>query len=92
MSFIVLFSLTVSSVLAQCNLPSVLVDDFARSRRMFFDGANRQVNLLNADYGTDDPKTTMTVDTQAKTMTVVPGTNDAFFFAKYVSYSSKDTQ
>ena len=75
-----------TGALAQCSLPNVLVDDFAQSKRLFFDGANRQVNLLNADYGTDDAKTTMTVDTQAKTMTVVPGTNDAFFFAKYVSF------
>jgi hypothetical protein len=39
----------------------------------------------DADYGTEGPLTTMTVDPQAGTMTVVPGTDASFFFAKFVS-------
>jgi hypothetical protein len=71
-----------SLVAAQC-YQDLLVDDFSRNRIIFFDGADRLVNLLDADYGTESPLTTMTVDTRARTMTVVPGTAEAFFFAKY---------
>jgi predicted ATPase len=74
-----------STAFAQCTGPDVLVDDFSQSRRLFFDGADRQVNLLDADYGTDNPATTITVDTSARTLTVFAGTNSSFFFAKYVS-------
>jgi len=68
---------------AQYCQQDVLVDDFRLSRRLFIDGAIRQANLLDADYGTDNPATTMTVDTVARTMTVYAGTNESFFFAKY---------
>ena len=75
-----------STAYAQCTGSDLLVDDFSQSRRLLIDGAIRQANLLDADYGTDNPATTITVDTTARTLTVFAGTNESFFFAKYVSF------
>ena len=62
----------------------MLVDDFSTTQNKFIEGADRTINKLGGDYGTDG-KTTFTIDTAAKSLTRIPVANkDVFFFAKYV--------
>jgi hypothetical protein len=83
MNFVIAASL-LQSVLSQGCGKNVLVDDFSTTQNKFFDGADRIINKLGGDYGTDG-KTTFSIDTNAKTLTVVPVENaNMFFFAKYV--------
>ena len=70
----------------KCTQSDLLIDNFNQSRRMIIDGADRQVNWLDADYGTEGPLTTLSVDPQSGTLTVIPGTDTAFFFAKFVNF------
>lgn len=86
MSAVILLSLF-QSILAQGCGNDVLVDDFSTTQRKFFDNADRQINKLGGDYGTDG-NTTFSIDTNTRTLTVIPQENkDVFFFAKYVSQS-----
>jgi hypothetical protein len=62
----------------------VLVDDFSTTQNKFFDNADRIINKLGGDYGTDG-KTTFSINTTEKTLTVIPSDNkNIFFFAKFV--------
>ena len=84
MSFLILLPL-LKSVSAQGCGKDVLVDDFSTTQSKFFDNDNRIINKLVGDYGTDG-RTTFSIDTTARTLTVIPQENkDVFFFAKYVS-------
>ena len=87
MSFLILLPL-LKSVSAQGCGKDVLVDDFSTTQSKFFDNANRIINKLGGDYGTDG-RSTFTIDTNARTLTVIPQQNEnVFFFAKYVSHIS----
>ena len=82
---ILLIASAATAVSAQVCGNDLLVDDFAASRRNFFDNADRQINLLGGDYGSDG-NTTFSIDTTARTLTVIPQySKDVFFYAKYVS-------
>jgi hypothetical protein len=84
MSFLLLLPL-LKSVSAQGCGKDVLIDDFSTTQSKFFDNANRIINKLGGDYGTDG-QTTFSIDTTARTLTVIPQANEAvFFFAKFVS-------
>lgn len=67
-----------------CSGEVVLVDDFATKEQKFFDNANRWINKLGGDYGTD-AASTFDIDTNGRVITVMPLGNDtsSFFFAKY---------
>ena len=85
MSLLILASL-INAALSQGCGNDILVDDFSTTQNKFFDNANRVINKLGGDYGTDG-KTTFTIDTTEKTLTVIPAQNqNVFFFAKYVSW------
>jgi hypothetical protein len=68
-------------------LPDLLVDDFSTAQRAIVDGADRQVNKLGGDYGTDGPLTRFTVNTQTRELTVFtnPDIPKNFLFIKFVS-------
>jgi hypothetical protein len=84
-AFLLFNSLVITSTLAQGCGNDVLVDDFSTTQNKFFEGADRIINKLGGDYGTDGA-TTFTIDTNARTLTVIPQENEqVFFFAKYVS-------
>ena len=84
MSFLIALSL-LKSVLAQGCGNDVLIDDFSTTQSKFFDNADRIINKLGGDYGTDG-RSTFTIDTNSRTLTFIPQQNqDMFFFAKYVS-------
>ena len=77
--------LLAAAVSAQCG-PDLLVDDFSKKESKFFDNALREINPLGGDYGTDG-RTTFNIDTNSKTITVIPQNNtDVFFFAKFVCW------
>ena len=83
MNFVIAASLLQSAFSQGCG-KDVLVDDYSTTQNKFFEGANRIINKLGGDYGTDG-KTTFTIDTAAKSLTLLPAANkDVFFFAKYV--------
>ena len=83
MNFIIVAALLNTALSQGCG-KDLLVDDFSTTRTKFFDNADRVINNLGGDYGTDG-KTTFSIDTTAKTLTVIPKQNDeVFFFAKYV--------
>ena len=84
MNFVIAATLLKTALSQGCG-NDVLVDDFSTTQSKFFDGANRIINKLGGDYGTDG-QTTFTIDTTARTLTVIPRQNDnMFFYAKYVS-------
>ena len=85
MKAVILLSLLKSVIAQSCTGQDVLVDDFSTIQYKFFDGANRTINKIGGDYGTDG-HTTFTIDTDAKTITVIPRQAETvFFYAKYVS-------
>jgi hypothetical protein len=85
-----LFSLFPAAALAQspaqppCTGEGVLIDDFATKEQKYFDNANRWINKLGGDYGTD-AASTFDIDTTSRVLTMIPRGNgtDSFFFAKY---------
>jgi hypothetical protein len=82
---LILCNALLSSVFAQGCGNDVLVDDFSTTQFKFFDNANRTINKLGGDYGTDG-ESTFTIDTTAQTLTFIPQENEnIFFFAKFVS-------
>ena len=85
MNFLILLPLFKSVSAQGCGGKDELVDDFSTTQNKFFEGADRIINKLGGDYGTDG-RTTFSIDTTARTLTVIPQENkDVFFFAKYVS-------
>ena len=85
MKAVILLSLLKSVIAQSCTGQDVLVDDFSTIQYKFFDNANRTINKIGGDYGTDD-NTTFAIDTNARTITVIPRQAPiVFFYAKYVS-------
>lgn len=80
----VIAAILFETVISQGCGKNVLVDDFSTTQSKFFDNANRIINKLGGDYGTDG-QSTFTIDTNAKTLTLIPKQNsNMFFYAKYV--------
>ena len=85
MKAVILLSLLKSVIAQSCTGEDLLVDDFSTIQFKFFDNANRTINKIGGDYGTDG-QTTFTIDTDARTITVIPqAATIQFFYAKYVS-------
>ena len=85
---LILCNALLSSVFAQGCGKDVLVDDFSTTQSKFFDNADRIINKLGGDYGTDG-RTTFSIDTTARTLTVIPQQNEnVFFFAKFVRFEA----
>ena len=79
-------ALVMHSALSQGCGKNVLVDDFSTTQNKFIEGADRIINKIGGDYGTDG-KTTFSISTTDKTITVIPQANDQdFFFAKFVIF------
>ena len=83
MNIVIAASLLQSALSQGCG-NDVLVDDYSTTQNKFIEGADRIINKLGGDYGTDG-RTTFTISTAEKTLTVIPANNtDMFFYAKYV--------
>ncbi len=84
MSLLIIVSLFNVALSQGCG-NDVLVDDFSTAQNKFFDNADRAINKLGGDYGTDG-RTQFMIDTAEKTLTVIPAVNgnESFFYAKYV--------
>ncbi len=81
---LLLFS-TLFNIINACQ-PDILVDDFLKSQKKYFDGATRYINLLGGDYGTDSAST-FSIQTGNKALTFTPKQKEnSYFFAKFASF------